>query len=85
MLSKFPNKTLKIGAPVSLSPQSRFVAGREGNGPGRSNPVGVRGRVVEKDNSTVFVTWDTGARSVDYRVDDYDLICEGEPGFLEVE
>ena len=41
MLSKFPNKTLKVGAKVYLSPQSRY---RNGEGGGRSvNPTGVVG------------------------------------------
>jgi hypothetical protein len=81
MLSKFPNSTLKLGAPVSLSPQSEF-AGRA------NNPTGVRGEVIlldtgsDNDGGWVRVRWSSRFTN-DYRKKDYDLIVEGEPGFLE--
>lgn len=81
MLSKFPNKTLKIGAKVSLSPQSRFRNG-EGGGPS-VNPIGVVGEVVGKDGREVFVSW-PHKPWVNYMESDYDLIAEGELGFLEI-
>lgn len=81
MLSKFPNKTLKVGAKVSLSPESRY---RNGEGGGRSiNPTGVVGEVREVSDE-VFVSWGSGQSMVNYRLSDYDLIAEGEPGFLEI-
>ena len=88
MLSKFPNKTLKIGAKVSLSPQTNW----NGSGP-THNPVGRIGWVLRKSFDGVHVWWgddpaDAGVRDGHptthnwYRYDDYDLIAEGEPGFL---
>ena len=77
MLSKFPNSSLKVGAPVSLSRQHTW-------GGNSSNPVGVRGHVTRKGDRLISVDWDNG-RSNNYRKDDYDLICEGEPGFMGVE
>ena len=84
MLSKFPNKTLKVGAIVSLSPQTTWYKNR-------LNPIGVKGR-VERVDSVFFergggglrVCWDNGY-SNNYRQNDYDLIAEGEPGFLATE
>lgn len=82
MLSKFPNSSLKVGAPVSLSPQSRFVYGNFGPGPSPHNPVGVRGVVTYKEGY-IRVCWDGNLENT-YCIDDHDLICEGEPGFMEV-
>lgn len=81
MLSKFPNKTLKLGARVSLSPQHNWHRGN-------TNPVGVVGRVSSLEGelgSSEFlqVRWENG-RNNSYQKSDYDLIAEGEPGYLEV-
>ena len=82
MLSRFPNRTLKIGARVSLAPESRMFT--EGAGPGRINPLGVVGTVEDFD-SEILVKWPTYDVLVNYDLDDYDLIAEGEPGFLATE
>lgn len=81
MLSKFPNKTLKVGARVSLSPQHNWNRGS-------ANPVGVAGRVLSIEGemgSSEFlqVEWENGRRN-SYEKSRYDLIAEGEPGFLEI-
>lgn len=86
MLSRFPNKTLKVGAKVSLSPQSRY---RNGYGGGLDiNPTGVVGVVSRVELGDVWVKWEGQSLpfhdGVDYRENDYDLIAEGEPGYLEV-
>ena len=87
MLSKFPNKTLKVGAKVSLSPQSRYRDARNGLGPD-SNPTGVVGVVFRVADDEVWVKWEGQPLNfhggMDYRENDYDLIAEGEPGYLEV-
>lgn len=88
MLSKFPNKTLKVGAKVSLSPQSEMLDPNRWGGP-EINPLGVTGEVTRVDSSNVFVKWSNGVADqftwgVDYNLNDYDLIAEGEPGYLEV-
>lgn len=79
MLSRFPNKTLKVGAKVSLSPQHQWRIGD-------ANPVGVRGIVDrfggDPAHEMLRVEWDNG-RSNAYNNSDYDLIAEGEPGYLE--
>ena len=87
MLSKFPNSMLKIGAKVSLSPQSQMRDERYGSGPVACNPLGVPGRVVRlSENSGVYVEWSSyNGGNVYYRWDHYDLIAEGEPGYLEVD
>lgn len=84
MLSRFPNKTLKVGAIVSLSPETTWHKDM-------SNPIGVKGRVervgsasFERDGDGLTVRWDNGNSNV-YRNDHYDLIAEGEPGFLATE
>jgi hypothetical protein len=77
MLSKFPNSSLKVGAPVSLSPQHKW-------NPGHSNPIGVRGRVATSNPYGIQVEWESG-RINSYSTIEHDLICEGEPGYLEVE
>lgn len=77
MLSKFPNKTLKVGAVVSLSPEHRYSRYE-------SNPIGMRGVVAnngENWGGSLLVVWDNGDENV-YSRTDYDLIAEGEPGFL---
>lgn len=86
MLSKFPNGTLKIGAKVSLSPESRFAHDYEGS----ANPVGVGGVVAELncceswgEGDVLRVNWNNGTWN-HYCSSDYDLIAEGEPGYLEV-
>ena len=88
MLSKFPNKTLKVGAKVSLSPESQFAYG----GQGSPNPTGIVGVVVDSEvtisfaggrNNGIKVEWENGTWN-NYRKSDYDLIAEGEPGFLEI-
>lgn len=64
MLSKFPNKTLKVGAKVSLSPKSEFASDWERS----SNPVGIVGVVVEPNSPICFdggefgiqVSWSNG-------------------------
>lgn len=79
MLSKFPNKTLKVGAKVSLSPQHQWRRCED-------NPVGIFGIVnyVSSDHiyGMIRVSWDNGI-SNSYNKSDYDLIAEGEPGYLE--
>lgn len=88
MLSKFPNKTLKVGAIVSLSPQSRYRT--EAGFYPEANPVGIAGVVTGIDRDNIYVKWPTFPMGnsmypgVDYKLDDYDLIAEGEPGFLEI-
>lgn len=77
MLSKFPNSTLKYGAPVSLSPESRYAQA----GIDRYNPVGIRG-VVERGYGSVYVVWSNGTSNT-YIPEDHDLIAEGEPGYME--
>lgn len=84
MLSRFPNSTLKVGAKVSLSPQSRMLTS-EGGGRGGVNPLGVVGVVQRKESSDIYVKWPTYRYEVNYRINDYDLIAEGEPGFLATE
>ena len=85
MLSKFPNKTLKVGAKVSLSPDSEFASDWVSSG----NPVGVSGTVISTNEDFdsygdgLRVQWDNG-RTNCYRKSDYDLVAEGEPGFLEI-
>ena len=79
MLSKFPNKTLKVGAKVSLSPQHQWRIGD-------ANPVGISGIVsyVSQDHvyGMIRVVWEN-ERSNTYNNSDYDLIAEGELGYLE--
>ena len=79
MLSKFPNKTLKVGAKVSLSPQHQWRRGDQ-------NPVGVPGTVDRVGGNPTYgmmrVVWDNGFLN-SYNNSDYDLIAEGEPGYLE--
>lgn len=88
MLSRFPNKTLKVGAIVSLSPQSRYKTGAWVYP--EANPVGIAGVVTGIDRDNIYVKWPTFPMGysrypgVDYKLDDYDLIAEGEPGFLEI-
>ena len=82
MLSKFPNKTLKVGAIVSLSPETTWSKGE-------FNPIGVRGKITksekrEYDNNHIDVKWENGCSNT-YRWEHYDLIAEGEPGFLATE
>ena len=78
MLSRFPNSTLKVGARVSLAPEHRW--GRNFN-----NPLGVVGVVRRVPKAgMVSVSWDNGS-SNSYNIEDYDLIAEGEPGFLATE
>ena len=89
MLSKFPNKTLKVGARVSLSPESEFAIGWSRSS---ANPLGVSGTVVfseeeicfDRGNDGLRVNWDNGQWN-NYRKCDYDLIAEGEPGYLSTE
>ena len=87
MLSKFPNKTLKVGAKVSLSPESRYREPGHGLGPA-GNPTGVVGEVTRISDYSVWVKWDNHdpvfRHGMDYDHDAYDLIAEGEPGYLEV-
>lgn len=77
MLSKFPNKTLKVGAKVSLSPQHQWHRGE-------TNPVGMPGIVDEAGPRfiNIGVRWENGRHNI-YTKDGYDLIAEGEPGYLE--
>lgn len=86
MLSKFPNKTLKVGAKVSLSPESRYREPGHGLGPA-GNPTGVVGEVTQV-GEYIWVKWgghELGfSHGMDYNLEDYDLIAEGEPGYLEV-
>ena len=79
MLSKFPNSTLKVGAVVSLSPDCEFILNGYSN-----NPVDVIGLVERIDDLYVSVIWNDGIQNV-YNISDYDLIAEGEPGFLATE
>ena len=75
-----------MGAIVSLSPQSQMLDPNRWGGP-ELNPVGVAGEVTRVDSSNVYVKWpniDVFTWGVYYRIDDYDLIAEGEPGFLEI-
>ena len=91
MLSRFPNSTLKIGAKVSLSPDSEWAESRRRTG--ASNPIGVQGFVLRKSCGYVHVKWGIDSleghdpESTDnwYRNGDYDLIAEGEPGYLATE
>lgn len=86
MLSRFPNKTLKVGAKVSLSPESRMLDERYGSGRRPCNPLGVVGRVARVDSYGVYVAWSNyDCGDVYYETGDYDLIAEGEPGFLATE
>ena len=78
MLSKFPNSTLKVGAKVSLSPDHDWNRNEY-------NPVGVSGVVFENESPyMVRVRW-RDYRTNSYNRDDYDLIAEGEPGYLSIE
>lgn len=83
MLSKFPNKTLKVGAKVSLSPESKHITENRGYGRGPYNPVGIEGVVVDTGSFYLRVRWPTTLKNIGYRNDEYDLIAEGEPGYLE--
>ena len=78
MLSKFPNSTLKLGAKVSLSPDHTWVRDDY-------NPLGVSGIVIRTEPPHMIqVRWfECGTNS--YNRDAYDLIAEGEPGYLSTE
>ena len=39
---------------------------------------------VRDVSDEVFVSWGSGQQMINYRLNDYDLIAEGEPGYLEV-
>lgn len=78
MLSRFPNSTLKVGARVSLAPEHRWDRNF-------ANPLGIVGVVREVPKAgMVSVSWDNRGLNW-YNIDDYDLIAEGEPGFLATE
>ena len=78
MLSRFPNHTLKVGAKVSLSPDHTWVRGA-------GNPVGVSGIVIRTcPPRMIQVRWTVGGTN-SYNRDAYDLIAEGEPGYLATE
>ena len=74
MLSVFPNSTLKVGARVSLSPETTWNLGGH-------NPLGISGTVISE---SIRVRWDNG-RCNNYYREHYDLIAEGEPGYLSTE
>ena len=79
MLSRFPNKTLKIGAKVSLSPETEWSNSF-------ADPRGIVGVVdgIYPETELEFrvgVQWSNDTHNA-YRMNDYDLIAEGEPGFL---
>lgn len=75
MLSRFPNSTLKVGAKVSLAPEAEYEVTS-------NNPRGIVG-VVKNINYTswVLVEWSNTTTNI-YQKRHYDLIAEGEPGFL---
>ena len=78
MLRKFPNSTLKLGAKVSLSPDHTWSRGA-------GNPVGVSGVVIRTEPPRMIqVRWLVGGTN-SYSRDAYDLIAEGEPGYLSTE
>ena len=78
MLSKFPNSTLKVGAVISLAPESTTMNTAH-------NPRGVRGVVVDTDIfDMIQVKWGDDITNI-YAKTRYDLIAEGEPGFLATE
>lgn len=79
MLPKYPNGTLKIGAIVSLSPDSRWAY---------CNPVGTRGTVIEKGDRGYYerelwmsVQYDDG-QIHNYKHAGFDLFAEDEEGFM---
>lgn len=87
MLSKFPNKTLKVGAVVCLALESTFAFHPERISGNLSNPRWTKGIVrTEPDEiGWLNVAWvdDDGVKigGNNYPGSGYDLIAEGEPGF----
>lgn len=81
MLAKFPNRTLKVGAKVTLSPDTAWDTRQPWN------KIGVIGEVVELSprygELDLYVSW-PGESNTFYNGRDYDLIPEGEPGFDEL-